>query len=314
MTAKATLRDSVRAALTENVGLKVISLVTAIGIYAFIHGAENAQRTFSVSVVSIMPPESANRQLMIQLPTEVAVTLRGTRTQLDDLRADELGTLQLDLRNGRDARVDLDAGMFHVPPGLVIQQIYPTTIELRWDDVVTRPIAVQVSRTGEPAAGFAVRGSITVDPPTVTARGPRSFVDVLQFARAAPFDVTGLTEGTFRRALAIDRPPKLVEYDVETANATVEIARELLTKQLTGLKVEVVGLPRATTTPKLVTVKITGPAEELNQLLPEAVVPRVEPKAANLDTSVPGSAYLDVLVDVPRARVEASPPRVLVKW
>ena len=203
MTAKATLRDSVRAALTENVGLKVISLVTAIGIYAFIHGAENAQRTFSVSVVSIMPPESANRQLMIQLPTEVAVTLRGTRTQLDDLRADELGTLQLDLRNGRDARVDLDAGMFHVPPGLVIQQIYPTTIELRWDDVVTRPIAVQVSRTGEPAAGFAVRGSITVDPPTVTARGPRSFVDVLQFARAAPFDVTGLTEGTFRRALAI---------------------------------------------------------------------------------------------------------------
>ena len=78
-----------------------------------------------------------------------AHTLSGSRTTLDDLRADDLGTLQLDLRTGRVPYVELDASMFHVPEGLVAEQLYPPRIELRWDDVITRVIPVQVSRTGE---------------------------------------------------------------------------------------------------------------------------------------------------------------------
>jgi hypothetical protein len=303
-----------RSIAFENFGLKLISLVCALALYAFTHGAENAQRTLAVSVVSIMPPEAANRQLMVQIPNEVAVTVRGSRTQLDDLRADELGSVQLDLRSGREPRIDIDPSMFHVPAGLSVVQIYPASIDLRWDDVIARPIPVQIARTGDPAPGFTVKGTIAVDPLVVNARGPRSIVDVMQFARAAPFDVTGLTDGTYRRPLALDKPPKQVVYDVETATATVEIARELLKKELQNVKVEVVGVPRATTTPARVTVRITGAAEDINGLLPEAVVPRVEPKSAGVDTNVPGSAMLDVIVDVPRAKVEVNPPKVLVKW
>ena len=50
MTAKGGIRDSVRGAFLDNVGLKVLSLLCALGIYAFIHGAENAERTVSVSI------------------------------------------------------------------------------------------------------------------------------------------------------------------------------------------------------------------------------------------------------------------------
>jgi YbbR domain-containing protein len=321
MTAKDGWRDLVRGALLDNLGLKVLSLVVALGFYAFIHGAENAQRTFRVSVVSIMPPESQNRQIMVQVPTEVAVTLRGSRTHLDDLRADDLGSLQLDLRSGRETRVDLDPSMFHIPPNLTVEQIYPSSIELRWDDVVGRQIPIQISRTGDPAPGFTVKGVITVDPPVVNARGPRSVVDVMQFARAAPFDVSGLSEGTYRRPLALDKPPKLVSYDVETVTAALEIARELHNKEFPGLRVEVVGLPRATTSPPTVNVSIRGTAEDVSALYKEAIIPRVEPKTTGLDLSVPGSAYLDVLVDVPKPKVDGQPPRievnpskVLVKW
>ncbi len=323
MTTREGIRETLRAALLENVGLKVLSLLCALGFYAFVHGAENAQRTFEVSVVSIMPPESANRELLTQIPNEVAVTLRGTRTKLDDLRADDLGSLQLDLRKGRETRVDLDPSMFHVPASLTVEQIYPASIDLRWDDVVTRSIPVQIARAGDPAPGFTVKGAPAAEPRAVNARGPRSEVDVMQFARAAPFDVTGLTEGVYRRSLALDKPPKLVTYDVESIAATVEIARELLRKEFASKKVEVVGLARATTNPPVVTVRVTGTVEDVNALTPEAIVPRVEPRAAGVDTSQPGSAYLDVLVDVPHAKTkpEAQPPtveilpsKVLVKW
>lgn len=41
MTAKDGLRGAVRSALLDNLGLKLISLLCALGFYAFIHGAEN---------------------------------------------------------------------------------------------------------------------------------------------------------------------------------------------------------------------------------------------------------------------------------
>jgi hypothetical protein len=314
MTAKDGFRETVRGALLDNLGLKLISLLCALGIYAFIHGAENAQRTFSVSVVSIMPPESANRQLMTQIPNEVKVTLRGSRTQLDGLRSDDLGTLQLNLRSGRETNVDLKASMFRAPAGVEIEEIYPQGIELRWDDVVERQIAVQIARTGDPAPGFTMKGAIGSEPRVVKARGPRSIVDVMQFGRAAPFDVTGLTEGVYRRPLPLDKPPKLVTYDVESVIATVEIGRELAKKEFANLRVEIVGLPRATTAPATVKVRLSGVAEDVNAVSPESLVPRVEPKTSGADLAKPGSAFLDVLLDVPKVKVEINPPKVLVKW
>jgi hypothetical protein len=308
-----TARDRVRNAITENVGLKLLSLACAIGFYAFIHGAGDAQRTFSVGVILLRPPDSENRELL-QPPTEIGLVLRGPRSQLDDLKADDLGSLQLDLRSGRDTRVDLDPTMFHVPAGLVIEQIIPQAITLRWDDVIQRSIPVQVTRTGELAAGFTMKGPITTEPAAIQSHGPRSMLETMQFVAATPFDTTGLSGGVFRRPLAISKPPSFVTFDTETVVATVEIVRELKTTKFSRLKVEVVGVPRAQTVPGTVTVLITGTPEDVNSILPEAIVPRVEPKAAGADLTKPNSMLLDVLVDVPRAKAEVEPKQVLVKW
>jgi YbbR domain-containing protein len=303
-------KDVLRGAVFDNVGLKVISILCALLIYGFVHGSENAQRTFRVSVLWLMPPESANRELMTQIPTEVNVTLRGSRTQLDDLRADDLGSLQLDLRSGRETRINLDPAMFHVPGGLTVEQIYPSLFELRWDDVITRPIPIQVPRTGELPSGLTVKGTASVEPPTVNARGPRSVVEVIQFARTAPFDVTGLNEGTERRSLPVDKPPQLVRYDLESVVATLEVSRENVTREF-PMKVQVVGIPRAATTPTTVMVKVTGTSDAIKGLLQESIIPRVEPKM----DAPSGSAYLDVLVDVPQGvRANIEPPKVLVRW
>jgi hypothetical protein len=305
-------REVLRGLVFDNLGLKVLSLLVALGFYAFIHGAENARRTFAVPVVAIQPPESS-RQLMTQLPPEVAVTVRGSRTQLDDLRTDDLGSLRLDL-TGHEARVDLSPAEFHVPPGVTVEQIYPSSIPLTWDEIVFRPVAVQVLRTGEPAHGLSVKGPTIVEPPTINARGPRSIVETLSVVRTAPFDVTGLPEGIHRKKLKLEDPPKLVTYDVDSVEATIDLGRELVTNKIPGLKVEVIGAPRATTRPPVVTVLVTGTAEDVNAITPEAVIPRVEPKTAGIDLTKPGSAYLDVLVDVPHGKAHVDPPKVLVKW
>src|SRR3954466_14223475 len=108
MSAKGDIRDQVRALFVENLGLKTLSVCCAVALYAFTHGPETAQRTFSVSVLSIMPPDSVKRQLLTQLPTEVGITLKGPRTQLDELHTDDIGAVRLDLRSGQDAKIDID--------------------------------------------------------------------------------------------------------------------------------------------------------------------------------------------------------------
>lgn len=320
MSGKDGFREVLRGALLGDVWLKLIALATAFGIYVFIHGADNAHRTMGLSVVSILPADSANRQLMTTLPTEVVVTLRGSRSQLDDLRTEDLGSVQLDLHTGRESRIVLDDSMIRVPPGVSVLDFSPKEIDLRWDDVVVREIAVQTSRTGELIEGHTAK-SIAVEPRAVRARGPQSIVDVLQFARAAPFEITGLSEGVYRRPLGLDRPPKLVTYDTDTVIATLQIEPEIVARDFTRLRVEVVGMPRAVVQPATVTVKVWGIAQEVNALVPDAIIPRVEPKSKlDLDTTQPGSAMLEVLVEAGRRdgahppKIDVSPPKVLVRW
>ena len=318
MTGKDRIREQIRAAFFENLGLKALSLGVAIALYAFIHGADNDLRTLPINVVAAMPPPSANRQLLTQLPNEVSITLRGSRTQLDTLRTDDLGSIRLDLKSGRESTIELDPdtipSMINIPVGLAVEQVIPSQIKVRWDDVVSRQIPVQVARAGDPAPGFQMKGTIVIEPTEVTAKGPRSVVDVMQFAQSARFDVSALTDGTYRRPLPLDKPPNLVTFDPESVIATVEIGRELVTKQFPRLKIEVIGAPRATTNPATVTVIVTGTAADVNALLPEAIVPRVEPKSAGDDTSKPGSDNLPVLVELPRVKASVEPAKVVVKW
>jgi hypothetical protein len=309
------VRDQLRAMVLENLPLKVLSLCCAIALFAVTHGPETAWRTFSVSVVSIMPPDSAKRALMTPLPTEVGITLRGPRAQIDELHADDIGSLRLDLRSGTDAKIDLEEKMFHVPMGLTVEQIYPTSIKLHWDDIITKSLPVQVPRTGEPRPGYAVKGVVTSDPAEAQARGPRSVLDLVQVARAAPFDVTGLGQGLHTLKLPLDRPPSLVSYDLEQISATVDITRQLVTKTLPRIKVEIIGPPRATTRPATVTIVVTGTAEDVNAIAADAIVPRVEPKTAGDDITKPGNDNLLVLVDLPKGvTAEVDPPRVVVTW
>jgi YbbR domain-containing protein len=314
MSAKGGIREQIRAAFVENVGLKLLSVGCAVALYAFIHGSETAQRTFSVSL-SMMPPDSAKRQLVTPLPTEIGVTLRGPRTQLDELHPGDIGALYLDLRSGKDEKIEIDEKMFNIPPGLTVLQIIPSSITIKFDDVIAKAVSVQVPRTGEPPPGYVVKGVITSDPAEVQARGPRSVIDLIQVARAAPFDVTGLGQGIHTLKLPLDKPPSLVFYDVDQVTASVDIRRQLVTKTFPRLKVEVIGAPRGATRPGTVSVVVTGTAEDVSVIAPDAIVPRVEPRAAGDDVSKPGNDNLLVLVDVPKGvTVQVDPPKVVVTW
>jgi len=305
----------VLAALRENVALKLLSFAFALGLYTFVHGSEDAQRTLPVDVVATPPPANAHRVLITPLPPLVRVTVRGPRTLLDEMKAEDLGTFPLDLRSGKIDRIEFDPELVHVPPGVRADQIDPPSISLRWEDEIIREIPVQASIVGQPAAGLVVRGAPKVDPGGIRAIGPKSVVDVVQFARADPFDITGINkEGPVDRSVAVERPPARVEFERQTVTVTVTLAREELQRTFVKVPVQLVGVPRGVVTPADVDIRVEGPPEVVRALRPEQIVPTVDLRSQAMNTAAPGSAKLPVTVELEGCRASVQPQVVVVRW
>lgn len=298
--------------LFENLSLKVLSLLCALGFFVFIRGAERAEMRFEVGITHTTPPESAHRILVKEPPTGISVTLRGPRTQLEALPRN-LDTITLDLSTGHESVIELTPSMLpNLPRGVEVVQLFPARIDVRWDDIVSRAIPVQVTTTNAPAKGHRLKGELSINPPTVTASGPRTIVELMQFARAGSFDLAEL-EGDEERTFTLDLPPQGVDFNTRSVTATAVIVREEKTVPFKAVRVEVVGAPKATTRPETVAVKVTGIPDDVASVEASHIVPRVE-LPADLDYDKPGSMMAKVILDIPNLKAEVEPKEVLVKW
>ena len=308
-----------KEAATANVGLKALALAFAIGLFAYQRSQEDIQqRTFPVGVVMRLPPDAAKRELMTPIPASIHVTLRGSSRALDRLTQSGIAPVELDLRDGERDMVTFEAGMFSLPPDIEVTILDPPSIDLEWQDVVMRQVPLQASITGKPAEGYVVKGEPEVEPKEITVRGPASLVEVMQFVRLAAFDVSGLTEGIYRRPIAIDAPPNRVSYiGPRNATVTVSIARRVTEARFPKRPVEVVGIPNGVVTPRTVDVTVIGPPEVVRALRPDQIVPRVDlskVQGLDLEKQKHGSTTAKVSVDIAQADAEVQPPSVNVKW
>jgi hypothetical protein len=299
----------IRSLLTENLNLKLFSLAFALALYSLVHGSQEAQRSMLLSVVALTPPENANRDLVSPIPAEVRVTMRGARSTLDDLHADDI-QVQLDLRTGAETRKTFTPDMIPVPPGITVEQIDPPEVDLKWEDRIVRDVPIEVGVVGSPAPGFVVKVAPVSDPKAVRAQGPKSQVLVLQRARTDAFDVGGLTEGKYTRQLAIDRPASRLVYDALTVAATVEIGREVAERPFTKIPVAVLGHASGKAQPADVDVRMSCPPEVVRALRPEQVVPRVQVTSS----ADHGSDAFPVQLTIDQCDVHVTPPSVIVRW
>jgi YbbR domain-containing protein len=307
-------------AFSQNLGLKSLSLVVALGLVAYTRGQlDDTQRTIPVGVVLRLPPDSAKRELMTQIPPNIHVTLLGPTRAIDGLIQTGVPPVEIDLRDGHTSSIVFEPSLFSLPMDVEVKIIDPPSLPLEWQDVVTRALPVQASRTGQPAKGYEVKDRLAVEPTEVNVRGPQSLVETMQFARLAAFDVTGLTEGVYRRRLAIDNPPPRVRFvDVSTATVTATIIPRRSETKFPRVEVQVTGGPRGVKcTPREVDVTVTGPPELVALLRVEQILPTADLAKAGIDTSKEHHGTAEVQVGVSLAggaTAEVQPPSVAVRW
>ena len=162
----------------HNLGLKVLALALAVAVWWFVAGESKVLVSFTVPLEIRDVPKGLT---MTNKPgRQVEVRLSGPSSLLSGLRPAEISAA-VDLSAARAGRqsVTLDDRAVTVPPGIKVQRIFPSSIEVVLDRTERRVVPV-VPRIG---GGSAVRKRIArveVDPPTMEVEAlPEEFSRIL---------------------------------------------------------------------------------------------------------------------------------------
>lgn len=279
MTGASSRKSAVRRALTENLGLKILALAAAIALFVIVRGTENAQISVAVDVVALLPPASTRKMLVTEIPDQVRITLRGSRSVLNAVRRGGLTPIQMDLRSGRGHFYYFEPDTFDLPAGASIVQIAPSAVPLRWVERAEGRVRVDAVVEGEVAGGNTL-ASTSVDPATVRVTGAAAEVARLQAARTAPVDIDGLAAGHHPRRVPLAPLPEHVSYvDTPQVVVTINVEEEIASRTLADLDVAVVGASEAAVRPAQVSVHVRGPRARVDALSPGRIVPFVDVSA-----------------------------------
>jgi diadenylate cyclase len=186
----------VQRTFVHNIGLKLVSLLLAIGLWLVVARDPIAEVEMKVPIEFHNLPE--NLEIDSASFTEAQIRVRGPervihRLQVTDVRA------EIDLASDRpgERTFDLTGRQVHVPQDVEVVQIYPGQFHLSFDNRATRVVEVRPRVIGNFASGMRV-AQVIADPPNIMITGPRRRVEAVEAAITDPVDASGvMTRATF---------------------------------------------------------------------------------------------------------------------
>ena len=180
----------------HNIGLKLVSLLLAIGLWTVVSGDPIAEVEMKVPIEFHNLPD--NLEIDSASFTEAQIRVRGPERVIHRLQAADLHA-EIDLVSVRpgERTFDLTSRQVRVPRDLEVVQIIPGQFHLSFDNRETRTVEVRPRVTGNFASGLRVK-QVTADPSSVIITGPRRRVEAVEDATTDPVDISGaITRASF---------------------------------------------------------------------------------------------------------------------
>jgi YbbR domain-containing protein len=174
----------------HNIGLKIVSLLLAVGLWLAVARDPVAEVEMRVPIEFQNLPN--NMEIDSANSTEVQIRVRGPERVIHQLQAADVhAEINLATVHSGERTFDLTGREIHVPQDLEVVQIIPGQFQLSFDERATRRIDVQPRVTGNFASGLRV-GQVIADPPSVMITGPRRRVAAMDAAITDPIDASGV--------------------------------------------------------------------------------------------------------------------------
>ena len=267
--ARRVVAEWLREIFLEDLGLKLLALVIAVGLWFAVTSlrAPATVRLRGVPLEFILPDRV---EISNEPADEVDVTLEGSQGRLSEVNARNLVARAdiTQLRPGeRSARLTEKNVTMDLPSGVRIVNIEPRSVLLRLETIVEREVDIEARFEGQPPEGF-VLGSVQITPARARVRGPESHVRAVDKAHTETISLDGLRE-TFVTQTAVDIADRKVAPLDAVVTVRVEIAEERTEKRLPDVSVvsAVGGQPQ----PATAAVTLRGPRSALAALRPQDI-------------------------------------------
>jgi YbbR domain-containing protein len=271
----------------DNYPLKLMALVLAIALFSLVHSDQDAQRSIYLDVVALLPPPSSDQMLVSDLPSQIRLTVRGSRSRVAALQRDDFAPIQMDLRDPSLHRFYFDQNAIDVSGPIQVVGIEPTSIDLAWAVRAQRRVSVRARLRGVPEEGHAIKKPVLLSPAYVTLQGPKEEVDTIPEVFSDEIPVDGLVKGVHERRAQLQPLPAHVTYkDESTVTVRLEVVAERGERVLRHLEVAVLGAAEAKLRPASVSITVQGPVRGLSDIEPDQIVPYVDLSAVPANSEV----------------------------
>jgi YbbR domain-containing protein len=199
------MRDFLRRYVFHNLGLKLISLGLAVGLWLAVARDPVAEVAVEVAIeFHNIPP---NLEISSENIPRAQIRLRGPERVIRRLQpSDVYAEIEVSGLKPGERTFDLTTQQIHEPSDLEVVQVVPSQLHLLFDTRLTRQIPVQPRVVGTFASGYGIE-RVVVEPATITISGPKKHVEAVESAITDPMDVSGaISRVTFSRHPYVSDP------------------------------------------------------------------------------------------------------------
>ncbi len=250
----------IRRLLTENAGLKLLSLLLGVVVFVAVRTEAEVTTTVAIRLVLTEPRELVNTA---DVPPELVVRVSGTAGTVRSFPADAPRELLVDLSGLPPgvSTVRIHERELQLPPGLEVISISPAVLTVRLEPREKKLLPVKITLRGEPAPGYVV-GAPELEPAKVEVEGPRRELREGAHVRTGPVDVAGVTREVVAE-VGLD-PPGLASRVLGRARARVRVP-VVPEEAERVLRLEVANVPGAAA-PVRIEAKVRGPRAKVEAL------------------------------------------------
>lgn len=267
--------------LTQNWGLKLVSLILAIGFWFYVVGEESIEFTKTIPIEILAPNE---RLSIVKSSTSfLEATFQSPRHLFSALSSANI-TAHHKIQGAEkagDYSFNVQASDFSLPAAEIrITKIFPLFITVTLDEVIVKKLPIKVDLAGDPAFGYRVdEKTIDLDPNAVLVEGPKAMLEKMDTIKTEPIQLVGRVR-SFRRTVRIHQGLEFKIVGDGVTEVQIPIIPEVTERELKDIPVKALGVPsddhRAELKAGDIPITLAGPKSVLDQVAPHDILAYVD--------------------------------------
>jgi len=186
------MKDLWQRYIARNAGLKLISLLLAVGLWRLVALDPITEVAMKVPIEFRNLPE--NLEIASANYTEAQVRLSGPERLIRHLTSSDVRAI-IDLTGVQlgEHTFDLPSQRVRAPQDLQVVQVIPGQLQLSFDTRMSRTVGIHPRVKGTFAAGLRV-AKVLAEPPSIMISGPQQRVQAVEAATTDPIEASGVMD------------------------------------------------------------------------------------------------------------------------